>query len=99
LITSPEVQKPPLADIRRTLASEAIFVLAVTAATYLTVYAYEAGFCGVFEVPLSLIRLEISTVLLFAATLSTFFFALLNMIYLYAGFREFISRRKNPILR
>lgn len=97
---SPEQQTTaPISDFRRTLASEAIFVVAVTAATYITVYSYEAGFCGVFGVPLSFIRPEISTVLFFTATLSTLFFALLNVIYLYAGFREFISRRKNPILR
>lgn len=86
-------------DIRRTIAGEAAIVFLITCATYITVYTYEAGYCGYFGIPLSLIRLEISTVLLFAASFWTIGWLSIQIAFMYPSIRLFVERRKNPIVR
>jgi hypothetical protein len=87
------------ADIRKTIAGEAVIIFLITCGTYLTVYTYEAGYCVYFGIPLSLIRLEISTVLLFAATFWTIGWLSIQIAFMYPSIRLFLERRKNPILR
>jgi hypothetical protein len=87
------------ADIRKTIAGEAVIVFLITCGTYLTVYTYEAGYCAYFGIPLALIRLEISTVLLFAATFGMIGWLSIQIAFMYPSIRMFLERRKNPILR
>lgn len=87
------------ADIRKTIAGEAVIIFLTTCGTYITVYTFEAGYCVYFGIPLALIRLEVSTVLLFAATFWTFGWLLIQVAFLYPSIRLFLERRKNPVLR
>ncbi len=91
--------QPKFADFRRTLAGDAVLIFLITCATYLTVYIFEAGYCHYFKVPLFLIKLEVSTALLFAATSWFVLWFLLYVMFVYVSLRDFFQRRKNPILR
>jgi hypothetical protein len=87
------------ADFRKMLAGDAVLIFLLTCATYLTVYIFEAGYCHYFRVPLYLIKLEISTALLFAAIAWFLLWFLLNFAFVYVSIKDFFQRRKNPILR
>jgi hypothetical protein len=50
---------------------EGMLLLAITALAYLSVFAYEVGFCRHFAIPLTLIRPELSTFFVFAASIGT----------------------------
>jgi hypothetical protein len=91
--------QPKFADFRKTLAGDAVLIFLITCATYLTVYIFEAGYCHYFKVPLFLIKLEISTALLFAATSWFVLWFLLYVMFVYVSLKEFFERRKNPIVR
>src|SRR5205807_10217219 len=64
-----------------------------------TVYIFEAGYCHYFKVPLFLIKLEVSTALLFAATSWFVLWFVLNVLFVYVSVKDFFERRKNPIVR
>ena len=98
-ISSQQDSRTNAADFRKTLAGDAVLLFLVTCATYLTVYIFEAGYCHYFKVPLYLIRLEVSTALLFAATSWLVLWLLLNFAFVYVSIDDFFRRRKNPILR
>src|SRR6266581_1555495 len=86
-------------DFSKSLAGDAVLIFLITCATYLTVYIFEAGYCHYFKVPLFLIKLEVSTALLFAATAWFVLWFLLYVMFVYVSLRDFFQRPKNPILR